>query len=87
MAEETIGVAVLVGDVEVEVAVLVVVEPHGADALARIGEPNFRGNVFEASGLVQEERVRTITKGDEQVEIPVRIEVDEGGLAHGARGH
>ena len=86
VAADAIGddrVSVLVGDIEVEVAVLVVIEPHGADTLAWIGETGTRRNVGKPSLLVHEQRVRAIAKRDKEIEVSIGIDIDPCRLAHG----
>ena len=43
-------------------------------------------DVFEAAGLISIERVRPIAKGDEEIEIRIRVDVNPGELTHGAHG-
>ena len=72
---------------EVEVAVLVEVEPHRADGLARVGESDLRGDVRETAAVVTEERVGLVAERDEEIEIAVAVEVDPRGLSDRAGGH
>ena len=82
VAEQAIGVAVHVGHRHVEVAVFVGVEPHRADRLAGIGQPECRRPIGEHATVVDEQRVGAIAERDEQVEVAVAIGVDECGLAY-----
>ena len=69
----------------VKIAVFVVIEPDGADAASRIGEPDRHGDVGELSAVIAKQRIRPIAKGDEQVEIAVAIDVDPHRLPDGTR--
>ena len=82
VVEESVLVAVLVGDVEVEPAVLVVVEPHGANGLARIGEPDLRRDLGEVPVVVAEEHVGPVAPRDKEIEIAIAVEVHPRELAH-----
>ena len=84
VAIQAVGVAVHVRGVEIEVAVLVVVEPDGADGLPRVGQSDLGRDVGEPAGRVAEQHVGAIAKADKQIEIAVGVDVDPGRLAHGA---
>ncbi len=85
--KQSVRVTVHVADIEIEVAVLVVIEPDGADASPRIRQADLRRNIGKPSGVVAVQRVRTIPKRYEQIQIPIAIDVDPGRLTHGARGY
>ena len=89
IAVQRVGVAVHVGEVQIEVAVFVGVEPDGADAFALVRQPDFRRDICKLAGVVAKQRVRAIAKRHEQVDVAVRIEVDPRELPHGSRvsGH
>ena len=84
--EEAIGVAVHVGHGEIEVAVLVGVEPHRADGLARIGEAERRRHVAEAAAVVAEEGVGPVAEADEEIEVAVAVGVHPRRLPNRAGG-
>ena len=75
VAEQAVGVAVLVRDEQVEVAVLVEVEPDGADGPARIVEPQFLADAGEAAAVVAEQHVRRVAHRHEEVEVAVVVDV------------
>ena len=85
VAIEPVGIAVHVAGIEIEIPVLVIVEPHGADGLARIRKADRRSDIAEYSLLVPEEDVRTIAKRHEQIEVIVTVEIDPRSLAHRSR--
>jgi hypothetical protein len=70
VSEEAVRVAIHVADREIEVAVVVVIEPDAADAAARIREADRGRDVDESAGIVPEERVRAIAERDEEIERP-----------------
>ena len=68
----------VVGHIQVEVAVGVHVRERGAGATERRGEARVRGCVLErAVPAVQEERVRTSECGDEEIQATVAVDVRE----------
>ena len=81
VAEQAVRVAVHVGDRHVEIAVLVEVEPHGADGPPRVGQADRRGDVGQLAGVVAIQRVGAIAEADEEIEIAVGVEVDPRRLA------
>ena len=81
VSEQAVGVAVLIGDEEIQIAVAVDVEPHGADGLARIADARRGRHVGEAAAVVAKQPVRLIAERDEQVEVAVVVVVDPRRLA------
>ncbi len=86
VAEESVGIAVHVGDRDVEIAVLIRIEPHRADRPAGIGQAERGRLVAEDAAVVAEERVGAVAKRHEQVEIAVALDIHPHRLAHGAGG-
>ena len=77
VAEEAVQIAVLVGNEHVEVAVLIHVEPHGADGPAGIVDPHVLGDVRKRLAVVAEEQVRRVAQADKEIEVAVIVEIDE----------
>ena len=84
--EQAVGIAIHVGHGGIEVAVFVVVEPHGADGAAGVGQPDRRGDVGELAAVVAIERIGAIAEGDEKIEIAVAVEIHEHRLPNRAGG-
>ena len=82
--KQAVGVAVLVGDEQIEIAVAVDVEPDGADGLARIADARLDGDVGEAAAVVAKQPVRLVAERDEEIEIAVVVVVDPRRLARDA---
>ncbi len=82
LPEQPVGVAVHVAGDDVEVAVLVVVEPHGADRPPRIGESDRCRHIAERLAIVLKQRVRPIAKRHEEIEIGVAVVVHPHRLTH-----
>ena len=77
VAEHAVQIAVLVADEDVEVAVLIHVEPDGADGRARIVDAHLLADARERLAVVAEEHVRRVAEADEEIEVAVVVEVDE----------
>ena len=77
VAEQTVQIAVLVGHEDVEIAVLIHVEPDGAHGPARIVDAHFFADAREALAVVAEEHVRRIAQPNEEIEVAVIVEIDE----------
>src|SRR4051794_31102748 len=71
VAHQAVRVAIHVAGVQIEIAVLVVVEPHGADRLPRVGQSDLGGDVGELATVIPEYRVRAVAKRDEEIEVAV----------------
>ena len=86
VAEEAVGVAILVGNKQVEIAVSVHVEPHRAHGLSRIGESDCRSHVGEgrARTVIAIEGVGTVAERDIKIHIAIAVVVDEHRLTRGA---
>src|SRR5262245_38032170 len=76
VAEQSIFIAIHVCGVQIEVAVLVIVEPDRTDSFARIGQAIVSCNVNEAAAAVPKQSVRPVTETDEQVEIAIAVKID-----------
>ena len=74
--KQAVGVAVLVRDEQIQIAVAVDVEPHGADGLARIADARLDGDVGEAAVVVAKQPVRLIAECHEEIEIAIVVVVD-----------
>ena len=85
ISKQTIRVTIHVRDVQVEIAVFVVIEPHRAHCFARIGDPKFSGDIDKVCIGIPEQHVRSITKRDKQVEITIPIEINKRWLTNRAR--
>ena len=90
VSEEAVQRAILIGDEEIETAVLVHVEPDRANSLARIVDAHLPGDVDETVAVVVEQHVRRVPERDEQIHLAVVVVVnpaDLTGLAHGVDAH
>ncbi len=85
VAEHAVGVAVLVGDEEIEVAVFVEVEPHRTHGSARIVEAELPADARETTAVIPEQHVGRIAKRDEQIEVAVVVNVDPRDLTRFAQ--
>src|SRR3954465_9173082 len=79
--EQAVGVAVLVGDEQIEIAVTVDVEPHGADGPARIADTRFSSDIDESRAVVPEQPVRLVAERNEQIDVAVVVVVNPRNLA------
>jgi hypothetical protein len=82
--KQTVGVAVLVRDEQIQIAVAVDVEPHGADGPARIADARFNGDVGEAAVVVAKQPVRLVAECHKEVEIAIVVVVDPRRLPRNA---
>ena len=85
VSEQAVGIAFLVRDEQIEIAVAVNIEPDGAHRLARIADASLSRHVGEVSAIVAEQAVRLVAKRDEQIEVAVVVVVDPRGLPRHAR--
>src|SRR6185503_10959110 len=69
-------VSIHVRDDEIEIAVLIRVEPHGADCFARIGDAFLRGNIRERAAIVLKEGIWLVAESDEEIEVAVSVDID-----------
>src|SRR5207248_1383793 len=87
-----LGPAGAIGDEEIEIPIVVVIEEEGPLGVANMGQADFTGSVLEgAVALVAEEEVAAAGAGEVQVLKPVVPRVGEDGgdadaVAHGDAG-
>ena len=74
--EEAVGIAVLIGDKEIEIAVAVDVEPDRADGFARVADARFDGDIDEAAVIVAKQTVRLVAECYEQIEVTIVVVID-----------
>ena len=84
VSKQAVRVAIHVSNVDVEIAVLVKIEPHRAHAPPGVGETDAGCDISKAPSLVAEERVRAVAERHEQIEIAVRVHVNPDRLPDGA---
>ena len=82
VAEEAVGITILIRHVQIEIAILLVVEPNSTYTLPRIGQPNTRCDISEHAGAVAIQHVGAITKRHEQIKVTVAIDIEESRLTH-----
>ncbi len=83
-AEQTVRITIHVAGDDIEVAVLVIVEPTAPTVRRESAKTHFRCDVNELVAVVPEKGVRLVAKRYEQVEIPIAVEIDPDGLTNGS---
>lgn len=73
------------GDVEIKIAVVVVIDKSDADAAFFPANANLFGDVFKSSGPIVVEEMDSVGKTDSQIGVAVVIEI-AGGAAEAAAG-